>query len=101
MLSLMAEDLLALYQAHVTGLAEKTSVALTSEGFDAIAIHSGVPNKRSEFDDVYWPLRPVPHFQHWAHLEWPDCALHLRVGRKPVLLYVRDRSFWERPAEPD
>src|SRR5438046_750474 len=101
MLRCMAEDLLALYRDHIANLVQKTSDALTAEGFDALAIHSGLLNKRSEFDDTYWPLRPVPHFQHWAHLEWPDCALHLRAGRKPVLLYVRDRSFWERPSEPD
>jgi Xaa-Pro dipeptidase len=96
----MAEDLLALYKAHVEHLTRKTTEALAAEGFDALVIHSGLLRKRSEFDDVYWPLRTVPHFQHWAHLEWPDCAIHLRTGARPVLLYVRDRSFWERPPEP-
>jgi Xaa-Pro dipeptidase len=97
----MARDLIPLYKAHAAHLLERTSTALGEEGFDAVVIHSGLLHKRSEFDDQFWPLRVVPHFQHWAHLEWPDCAIHVRAGQKPVLLYVRDRSFWERVPEPD
>src|SRR5215468_3056205 len=94
-------DLLGLYKAHVAHLLAKTSAALGDEGLDAVVIHSGLLQKRSDFDDQYWPLKAVPHFQHWAHLEWPDCAIHVRAGQKPVLLYIRDKSFWERMPEPD
>ena len=97
----MSAELIPLYQAHVAELTREAEAALGATGFDALAIHSGSLTKRTEFDDQYWPLRPVPQFEHWAHLGWPECALHLVAGRRPRLLVVRDRSFWERPREPD
>lgn len=93
--------LLSQYREHVAALTRRASEALVAEGLDAMAIHSGSLIKRSELDDQFWPLRTVPHFQHWGHLEWPECVLHVAVGAKPRLLFVRDKSFWERPREPD
>ena len=62
-----------------------------------VAIHSGsLRKKRSEFDDQYWPLRPVPHFQHWAPLAQPDCALIVTPGKpKPTLAWLKAFDFWE------
>ena len=97
----MQEQLRDLYRVHVEALAKATAEALESEGYASLVAHSGSLVKRSEFDDQYWPLRPVPHFQHWAHLEWPDCAVHFIPGKKPRLIVLRDKSFWERPTEPD
>jgi Xaa-Pro dipeptidase len=94
-------DLLQLYQAHVAEIGRRAVAALARSGFDGVVIHSGSLNKRSLFDDVYWPLRLVPHFQHWAYLPWPDAVLSFREGARPRVFYVRDRSFWERPEEPD
>ena len=97
----MHNDLLDLYRRHVDDLTAGTTAALEAAGYDAVVIHSGSPIKRSVFDDQFWPLRGVPHFQHWAHLQWPDCALYLAVGEGPKLLHLRSRDFWERPREPD
>jgi Xaa-Pro dipeptidase len=93
--------LAAQYREHIAQLQKDAAAALAAEGFDGIAIHSGSLVKRSEFDDQYWPLRVVPHFSHWAHIEWPDVVLHFVPGRKPRLLFHRDESFWERVPEPD
>ncbi len=73
---------------------------MEGQAWDATVIHSGSPVKRSVFDDQYWPLRPVPHWQHWLPLATTDGALIVRPGRKPQLVLVKAQSFWERPPPP-
>src|SRR2546423_1236730 len=60
-----------LHRAHVEQLSREVAAALEKSGFDALAVHSGAPLKRTDADDQYWPLRPTPHFQHWLPLEGP------------------------------
>ena len=90
-----------LHRAHVTRLAADTAAALQKTGFDALVIHSGTPQKRTEADDNYWPLRPTPEFQHWAPVAEPGCAIVVEPGRKPRLLRVMETSYWEAPAPPE
>jgi Xaa-Pro dipeptidase len=66
-----------------------------------VVIDSGSLVKRNEFDDQYWPLRPVPHWQHWVSLAEADAALVVRQGRKPTLVRTRATSFWEKPSAPE
>ncbi len=73
---------------------------LAAHRWDAVIIHSGSLQKRSTFDDQYWPLRPVPHWQHWLPLAEPGGALLVRPGRSPKLSLATTRSFWEKPAAP-
>ena len=94
-------DLEALYARHVADLQARYEPLLARARFDAIAIHSGSPVKRSEFDDQFWPLRPTPHFQHWLPLLEPDCALIVRAGGRPQLGWVKSTSFWEKPPAPE
>jgi Xaa-Pro dipeptidase len=89
-----------LYVQHVADLEDRYARAIGDQAWDATVIHSGSPSKRSVFDDQYWPLRPVPHWQHWVPLAEPDCALIVRPGRKPKLVLLAARSFWEKPAPP-
>ncbi|HXX68490.1 MAG TPA: Xaa-Pro dipeptidase [Polyangiaceae bacterium] len=96
-----AETLDALYVEHVATLERGAGVALESTGWDAVVIHSGSLIKRSEFDDQYWPLRPVPHWQHWLPLAEPDCALVIRPGARPILLRSTAATFWEKPPLPE
>src|SRR5579863_9046617 len=94
-------ELDGLYRDHVAALEVAYGRAcdgVVNERFDGVAIHSGSPVKRSEFDDQFWPLRPVPHWQHWLPLAEPDDALVLRSGVQPKLVRQTSRSFWERPA---
>jgi Xaa-Pro dipeptidase len=86
-----------LYLHHVTDLARRFATVLTQHGWDAVAIHSGSPTKRSRFDDQLWPLRPCPHFQHWVPLSESDCLLILRSTGKPTLLRPEITSYWETP----
>lgn len=90
-----------LYADHVVDLGKRTAAALSNAGLDAIVIHSGSLKKRSDFDDQYWPLRPVPHFQHWCPLAHPDCALVIEGGKKPTLAWLKAVDFWEQPAKPE
>jgi Xaa-Pro dipeptidase len=90
-----------LYADHVADLARRTAGALRAAGFDAIVIHSGSLKKRSDFDDQYWPLRAVPHFQHWCPLAQPDCALLFEPGKQPTLAWLKAVDFWEHPSKPE
>lgn len=96
-----ARRLDSLYVEHVAELERRVSAVLQTNGWDAAVIHSGSPIKRSEFDDQFWPLRPVPYWQHWLPLAEPDCALVVRPGARPTLLRPRATSFWEKYAPPE
>jgi Xaa-Pro dipeptidase len=89
------------YLAHVAALQTATARAIEQAGFGALVIHSGTAQKRSVFDDQYWPLRPVPHFAHWAPLEVADCALLVRPGQRPALLRNVARDYWDGAAVVD
>jgi Xaa-Pro dipeptidase len=82
-------------------LAERTSAALQQSGWDALAVHSGTPLRKTRVDDNYWPLRPTPEFQHWAPLAEPGCAIMLQPGKKPKLVRFVTSSFWEHQAPPE
>ncbi len=89
------------YARHVSGLRAAYDDALAAHGFDAVVIHSGSAKKRTDFDDQYWPVRPVPHFQHWAALGEPDAALVVRAGMRPTLYRIDRFDFWEHPYAPE
>src|SRR5438067_2368067 len=97
----LSESLRAAYREHLSRLERGVDAALATCGLDALVIHSGSLKARSEFDDQFWPLRPVPHFAHWLPLALPDCALELRPGRRPRLIVLREASFWEQSAPPE
>jgi Xaa-Pro dipeptidase len=90
-----------LYAQHIADLEVRYARALAETGWDAAVVHSGSLVKRSAFDDQYWPLRPVPHWQHWLSLAEADCALVVRAGQRPKLVLLSARNIWERPAAPE
>jgi len=92
------EHLTRLYQAHLVQLATAYDELLSASGYDALVVHSGVPKRRTEFDDQFWALRVTPHFQHWLPLAEADCALAIEAGRRPKLIWTRPTDFWEKPA---
>ncbi len=98
---MLTRELDRLYLAHVADLEVRIARVLGFFGWDAVAIHSGSPTKRSQFDDQFWPLRPSPPFQHWVPLREPDCLLVLRPGRRPKLLRPATVDFWEGPPAPE
>ncbi|MSP17618.1 MAG: Xaa-Pro dipeptidase [Myxococcales bacterium] len=94
-------DLERLHGEHVAWLSTEYARSLGETGWDAVLVHSGRPAPRTVFDDQFWPLRPTPHFQHFAPLAEADCALLVVPGRRPTLLKNVARDFWERPALPE
>jgi Xaa-Pro dipeptidase len=90
------------YRGHLQTLERGTAHALEESRFDTLVIHSGSPLPRTPFDDQFWPLRPTPHFQHWLPLAAADSALVIAPGKRPRLVWLRERSnFWERPPAPE
>lgn len=90
-----------LHAEHVARLGREYARVLVEHGLDAAVIHSGSLKPRTEFDDQYWPLRPTPHFQHWVPLAAPDCALVVRAGARPRLVWLKEQNFWESPPPPE
>jgi Xaa-Pro dipeptidase len=86
---------------HVAQLQREYERILSSAGLDTVVVHSGSLKSRSSFDDQYWSLRPTPHFQHWLPLAEPNCALVVRAGARPLLVWLKEQNFWENPAPPD
>jgi len=95
------KSLTDLHAAHVSSLAQRTAEVLRKNGLDAVVLHAGTPLKRTLADDQYWPLRPTPHFQHWAPVTDPGSAVVVEAGKKPKLLWLVSTSYWEKPALPE
>ena len=96
-----ADTLDGLYAGHVTDLRVRYAKVIERLGWDAIVLHCGSPVMRSAFDDQYWPLRPVPHWQHWLPLVEADAALVVRADQRPTLIRVTEQSFWEKRPSPE
>jgi Xaa-Pro dipeptidase len=96
-----SSELDLLYLRHVAMLEGAVAKALEGGGWDAVVVHSGAPLPRSVYDDQCWPLRPCPHFQHWAPLAEPDALIVVRPGRRTRLVRTAHPSFWEAPAPPE
>ena len=90
-----------LYRAHLQQLQRGVEQALAQAGLPALVVHSGTRVKRTLVDDIDWPLRPTPHFQHWLPLEEPGCLLVVVPGQKPKLVRTLQPSYWEAPAPPE
>jgi Xaa-Pro dipeptidase len=91
----------ALYRDHVARQERVYTEALREAGFDAVVVHSGAPQKKTSYDDAYWPLRPTPFFHHWVALYEPHCFLVITAGAKTRLFWPECKDFWERPAPPE
>ncbi len=89
----------SLYADHVRDLVVRYAEVLAKHSLDAVVLSTGTPQKRSTFDDQYWPLVSVPHTQHWLALPVADCALVIEPGKKPKLLLNTHRDFWEGPPD--
>jgi Xaa-Pro dipeptidase len=91
----------ALYSDHVAKQQRVYAEALREAGFDAVVIHSGTAQKKTSYDDAYWPLRPTPFFHHWVALYEPGCLLVIDGAQRPRLYWPECKDFWERPAAPE
>jgi Xaa-Pro dipeptidase len=90
-----------LYRAHLDELGRRTAAVCRKHGLDGLVLHSGTPQKKTQFDDQYWPVVTVPVFKHWLPLQVEGCALLVVPGEKPTLYYNIERGFWEGPPVPE
>lgn len=91
----------ALYREHIRNLSVRYAEVLQRHGLDAVVLHTGSAQKKSIFDDQFWPLVVVPHTRHWLPLAVPDCAVVVQIGKPPQLLHNTALDFWEGPPEPE
>lgn len=91
----------ALYREHIRNLSVRYAEVLQRHGLDAVVLHTGSAQKKSIFDDQFWPLVVVPHTRHWLPLAVPDCAVVVQNGQPPRLLHNTALDFWEGPPEPE
>jgi Xaa-Pro dipeptidase len=91
----------SLYADHVRELVRLYALTLARHQLDAVVLSTGTPQKKSTYDDQFWPLVGIPHTRHWLPLAVADCALVIAGGMRPRLLLNTARDFWEGPAEPE
>lgn len=91
----------SLYADHVRDLVRVYGDVLQKHQLDALVLSTGTPQKKSIYDDQYWPLVGVPHTRHWLPIAVADCAVVIESGKRPRLLLNSARDFWEGPAEPE
>jgi Xaa-Pro dipeptidase len=86
-----------LYPTHLAELRERYERALARTGFNAAIIGSGTVLYRFQDDQAY-RYAAHPQFLQWAPLpEYPDSAIVVRPGAKPVLVLSRPEDFWHQP----
>jgi len=90
-----------LHRSHVTELARRYEPLFERFGLDVLVVHAGSLQKKTRYDDQYWPLRLNPHFQHWLPLDEAGSLLALRPGKKPTLWRSTSFDFWEAAARID
>jgi Xaa-Pro dipeptidase len=91
----------SLYREHLAEITRRTERVLQQHVLSGVVFHSGTPAKKTQFDDQFWPLVPVPFFKHWLPLAVDGCALLIVPGEKPTLFLNVERGFWEGPPEPE
>ena len=94
----MPTDFSHLHRAHVTELQARYEPIFERFALAFVVVHSGYLQKKTRYDDQYWPLRPNPHFQHWLPLEEADALLVLRPGKTPVIWRSTLSDYWDAPA---
>jgi len=91
-----------LYADHLAVVLARTESALAANGFEQLAVHSGMP--RSAFQDDYtFPFKPNPNFIHFLPLtQHPHCWVVVRPGQKPLLVFAQPRDYWHVvPTDPE
>ena len=96
-----APNLEQLFSAHLTTIAPIYAAAAARAGAGSLLIDAG--HNQNYFRDDQGPnFRANPYFTHWLPIgDAEHCALLLRDGKKPLLLFHQPRDFWHMPpADP-
>ena len=89
------------FARHLAALAPVYAAAAARVGATTTLIDAGVGNFYFR-DDQGPTFRANPYFAHWLPLaDLERCALVLRAGRKPELLFYQPHDYWHMPpADP-
>jgi Xaa-Pro dipeptidase len=86
-----------LFADHLHRLQSRCLPALAAEGFDSLVVSAGQA-AFAFLDDQTYPYRPNPHFAWWVpHGAAAGSLLHIRPGRRPLLLFHAPRDYWHEP----
>lgn len=85
------------YKSHIAARQHAAEAALAASGHDGMVIQAGTPFTYFA-DDQDAPFHNTPHFTHWVPLDGPHHLLHIRPGKKPLLVRVRPEDYWYEQA---
>ena len=87
----------SLYSAHFEAWEQRFADACSACGVDGAVVFSGAVKYRHR-DDLEYPFFAEPYFKAWVPYAYPDAVLRVVSGETPLLVYLRDESFWHMPA---
>ena len=91
----------SLYSAHFEAWEQRFSDACIASDTGGVVVFSGAVKYRYR-DDLEYPFFAEPYFKAWVPHALPDSAIRIVPGKTPLLVYLRDESFWHMPtAEPE
>ena len=97
--SAAANSWASLYSAHFEAWEQRFADACAVCAIDGVVVFSGAVKYRHR-DDLEYPFFAEPYFKAWVPDAHPDSAIRIVPGETPLLVYLRDESFWHMPA-PD
>ena len=87
----------SLYSAHFEVWEQRFADACSACGVDGAVVFSGAVKYRHR-DDLEYPFFAEPYFKVWVPYAYPDAVLRVVPGETPLMVYLRDESFWHMPA---
>ena len=87
----------SLYSAHFEAWEQRFADACSACGVDGAVVFSGAVKYRHR-DDLEYPFFAEPYFKAWVPYAYPDAVLRVVPGETPLMVYLRDESFWHMPA---
>ena len=87
----------SLYSTHYGAWEQRFADACSACGVDGAVVFSGAVKYRHR-DDLEYPFFAEPYFKAWVPYAYPDAVLRVVPGETPLMVYLRDESFWHMPA---
>ena len=87
----------SLYSAHFEAWEQRFADACSACEVDGAVVFSGAVKYRHR-DDLEYPFFAEPYFKAWVPYAYPDAVLRVVPGETPLMVYLRDESFWHMPA---
>ena len=92
-----ANSWVSLYSTHYEAWEQRFADACSACGVDGAVVFSGAVKYRHR-DDLEYPFFAEPYFKAWVPYAYPDAVLRVVPGETPLMVYLRDESFWHMPA---